>query len=53
MSDSASPRRRVIAYWRMNWDYWLLVALVLIIAVTVGGILGAIQDTIRQIVAGY
>ena len=40
-------------YLRMNWDRWFLVALVLLVALAVGGILGAFDDTIRQIRAGY
>lgn len=40
-------------YLRMNWDFWFLVALVLLLALTIGGILGAFDDTIRQIRAGY
>jgi hypothetical protein len=40
-------------YLRMNWDYWLIVALALLFALTVGAWLGAVDDTIRHIRLGY
>ena len=45
--------RRVARYWRMNWDHWLIVALVIALALTIGAWLGAIDDTIRHIRIGY
>jgi hypothetical protein len=40
-------------WWRMNWDYLLVVSCVLVLALLVGGALSATLDAVRQIVAGY
>jgi hypothetical protein len=37
----------------MNWDRWLLVALMIALAVTIGAWLGAVDDTVRMIRSGY
>ena len=45
--------RRLASWWLMNWDYWLIVGLILILALTIGGFLSAAGDTIRHIRIGY
>lgn len=45
--------RRTGNWWQRNWDTLLLWALVIALAIALGNLTGAIDDTVRMIRSGY